>query len=140
LKGRVGEWRSGDVAADGGELELWAAEVRAGRREATTLLEVLARALAAALPGSVQVRRATGWWPRRRPVRSLEVALGEWCFRLSAAGGLLRAERQHRVGGVTIRSEVLPVQTWVEAFTRALEAEARRSAAAARALEQLLGR
>ncbi len=121
------------------DFDMVAAALRADATDLGTFVEVLARKLESALPGGVQVRRAGGLFRKDHPVQEIVVQLGEWQFRLLAGGGgVARAERAHSVRGISLKSEELGVDGWLEHLLAALREHARSSAAAAESLHNLL--
>ncbi len=122
------------------EFDLLAATLRADAQDSATFLEVLATKLEDALPGAVSVRRSGGLFRRDHPVSELTVTLGEWRLRLHAVpGGVPRAEREHLVRGVSLRSETVDLDAWIETLARALADHARSGATAAASLQRFLG-
>ncbi len=128
------------VLADVPDFDLLAASLRADARDTATFLEVLAGKLEEALPGAVSVRRSGGLFHRERSVHELTVTLGEWRLRLAARpGGVPRAEREHLVRGVSLKSDDVDLDVWIDALAQALSAHARSGSTAAASLQRFLG-
>jgi hypothetical protein len=131
---------SGDPPmGDGMQFELLAASLRADAGDAKAFLDALATKLGGALPDRVRVERGGGLFSHDHPVRRLAVALGEWEYMVAAASGGLEAARTHLVRGVTLKSETLGLDEWIEALSAELAALAERSAHDRAALQRLLG-
>ena len=122
---------------DGPELDTLAASLRADSGDLKVFVELLARKLADAFPGRVELQRK-GLPGRSRPVRHLALTLGETLFELDSAGGTVAARRRKLVRGVALSTEELPLDRWLDELAAALLAEARRSEQDRLALERLL--
>jgi hypothetical protein len=121
-------------AAD--DFELVAASLRADTGDLGSGIEVLARKLEAALPGRVRVERG-GFLGRGRAER-IECDLGECRYTLAVRHGRPDARRATVVRGVTLKSDELGLDAWIDALARDLAAEAGRSGDARAALARLL--
>ncbi len=103
-------------------------------------LDSLARLLEGALPGQVEVRRGGGLLSRERPVTEVTVHLGEHRYVLQAPRhGGLSGRRSLLKRGIVLRTDELPVETWIAEVGAALEEHAHRNEAAATALRRFLG-
>jgi hypothetical protein len=122
-----------DEAAD---FELVAASLRADAGDLASGLEVLARKLEGALPGRVRVERSGLF--RNKRVERLECDLGETRYALAVRGGRPEARRGTVVRGVTLKSEELGLDAWIDALARELAQEAAESEQARAALGKLL--
>ena len=124
---------------DAGGVEVWAASLRASSGDLSVLVEVLAEKLERALPGRVVVqRRPLRRFSKDRRVARIELTLGDEKFIAVAGGGVVETRCAKAVRGVVLKSEVLPVERWLEGLGRALAAEAGASEQSRLALEQLL--
>ena len=125
---------------DGREMEfdLVAASLRADARDLGSFLEALAVKLGEALPGAVEVERAGGLFKRSHAVRRLRVALGDRVYVVEKTPAGVRCEVAHSVRGITVKSESLPLDAWIEGLSRQLAEEAQSSSEARAALERLL--
>lgn len=128
-----------EVSGAAGGFETLAASLRASSGDLRTFVAVLADKLARALPGRVTVeRRAVRLLSKEKRVERLEVDLGENRYVLAAQAGAVEARWAKVVRGVVLKSEVLPVEKWIDALARDLAAEAGASEQSRLALEQLL--
>ncbi len=127
------------MMGEGMGFELLAASLRADAGDTRAFLEALAAKLGGALPERVRVERGGGLFSHDHPVRRLAVTLGEWEYAVAAAAGGLDAARTHLVRGVTLKSEALGLDEWIEALSAELAALAERSAPDRAALQRLLG-
>lgn len=130
---------AGDPMGEGMEFELLAASLRADAGDARAFLEALAVKLGGALPDRVRVDRGGSLFSHEHPVRRLAVTLGDWEYVVAAANGGLEAARTHLVRGVTLKSEALGLDEWIETLSAELAALAERSAHDRAALQRLLG-
>jgi hypothetical protein len=125
--------------AGAGGFELLAASLRASGGDLRTFVEVLADKLEQALPGRVQVeRRAVRLFSKDKRVARIELALGDNRYIAAVEGGGVETRCAKAVRGVVLKSEVLPVQVWLESLGRELAVEAAASEQSRRALEELL--
>ena len=117
--------------------EMLAASLRADARDLATFLEVLAAKLSDALPGAVGVEHEGGLFSKKR-VKKLNVQLGEHRYELGRAGTGLEARHSHAVRGITLKSEAMAVEEWIQALSAHLAQHARSSEQARIALDRLL--
>ena len=117
--------------------DLLAASLRADAGDLAVFLEVLAAKLAAALPAGVRVEHQGGLLSRKR-VKSLSVQLGEHRYQLARSGAGLEARHSHAVRGITLKTELLEVEAWIDALARDLAEQARISEQSRAALNSLL--
>ncbi len=123
----------------GMEFELLAASLRADASDTGAFLEALATKLGGALPQRTQVERAGGLFTRNHPVRRIAVRLGEWEYALVAEpGGGLEPSRTHAVRGITLKSEPLALDQWINDLSADLADLARTSLQDQTALRRLL--
>ncbi len=121
------------------EFDAVAASFRADAADAGTFLEVLAKKLEEALPGSVKVRRHGGLFRKDHPVVEIRAQMGDWSFHLERTEeGQLVSERSHAVRGIALSSERMELDQWIVALTEALVERARHSGNAAEALRRFL--
>lgn len=124
---------------DGGGFELLAASLRSSSGDLATFVEVLAEKLERALPGRVVVeRRAVRRFSKERRVGRIEVALGDSRYLCVAHEGVLETRCARVVRGVVLKTEELPLASWLEGVGRELAVEAEASEQSRVALEQLL--
>ena len=125
-------------AGEGG-FELLAASLRSSAGDLRTFVEVLAKKLEQALPGRVRVeRRAVRLFSKEKRVARIELALGDNRYVAVAEGGGFETRCATAVRGVVLKTEVLPLQAWLESLRRELAIEAEANEQSRRALEQLL--
>ena len=126
-------------AESGMEFELLAASLRADAGDTTAFLEALATKLGGALPQRTQIERNGGIFSRVHPVRRINVRLGEWEYQLMAEpGGSLAASRTHAVRGITLKSEPLGLDQWIDDLSADLAELANTSLQEQTALRRLL--
>ena len=130
------------MAIDGGAetgFDLVAAGLRADGEDLQGAVGALAAKLADALPGATRVERARGRLRRGSgPVRAIHVELGASFFSCELRSGTLECRREERVGGVTIKRQLLGAQEWLAQLTESLRSAAQQSAQARAMLERLL--
>jgi hypothetical protein len=132
------EIRDGASEGEGG-FELLAASLRASSGDLKTFVEVLADKLEQALPARVAVeRRAVRRFSKEKRVVRIELALGDNRYIAVAQGGALETRCARAVRGVVLKSEVLPLNGWLERLARELAIEAEANEQSRLALEQLL--
>lgn len=132
---------AGDDMADqsGMGFELLAASLRADASDTVAFLEALAVKLGGALPHRTQIERDGGIFSHAHHVRRIAVRLGDWEYALAAEpGGALSSSRTHAVRGITLKSEPLPLDQWIEELSAELAELARTSQQDGAALRRLL--
>jgi hypothetical protein len=107
-------------------------------RSVQDLYENIARRLSEQFPGRTLVRRSGGLLSKKR-VEELELTLDDSVFRMKRKGDGVHAERLEIVGGITVKTQHLSVDAWVQALSEALSALATSSAEAREALKRLRG-
>ena len=117
--------------------DLLAAALRSDMRDLEVFLEVLAAKLTDALPGAATVEHEGGLFSKKR-IRRLQVQLGEHRYELARAGRGVEARHSHSVRGITLKTEELVVERWIEELSRHLAEHARSSEQAREALGRLL--
>jgi hypothetical protein len=118
--------------------DLLAASLRADSADLEVFVEALATKLAGSFPGQVRVERARSLFRGRRPVRRLELPLGDDRYELEHEGGRVTCVRRSVVRGIALRSERLELGEWLDGLARSLVAEAESSEQGRAALAQLL--
>ncbi len=102
-------------------------------------LELLAQMLLRALPDETQVDRKGGIFSKKTIAR-VNVLLGGSRYDLEDPGrGPLIAKRVQIVRGIALKTEEIPVETWLSELGAALDERARSSAAAREALANMIG-
>jgi hypothetical protein len=131
----VGDGAPGDV----GDFDLFAASLRASSGDLKTFVEVFADKLERALPGRVVVeRRAVRRFSKEKRVARIELSLGDNRYVAVVQAGTLETRCAKAVRGVVLKSEVLPLDAWLQALGTELAMEAEASDQSRLALEQLL--
>ena len=75
---------------------------------------------------------------KEKRVARIELALGDERYIAVAQGGVLETRCAKAVRGVVLKSDVLPLEVWLDALARGLAVEAEASEQSRLALEQLL--
>jgi hypothetical protein len=137
----AGSLEVGDGVSGGrGDFDLFAASLRASSADLKTFVEVFADKLERALPGRVVVeRRGARRFSKEKRVARVEVSIGDSRYVAVAQAGVVETRCAKVVRGVVLKSEVLPLDAWLEALGRELATEAEASEQSRLALEQLLG-
>jgi hypothetical protein len=101
-------------------------------------LERLAQMLEGALGNGAEVTRRGGLFSKKT-VQRVTVTFGDDRYTLEDPGhGPLRAGRTHVVRGIALKTEEIPVETWLEELGALLESQAQTSRAAREALARLV--
>jgi hypothetical protein len=119
------------------DFDLVAASLRADADDLRVFVEALAAKLEQSFPGRCRVRR-TGLFGKKS-VREISVELGESRYELSHDEGTISTRRSSVVRGISLKSEKLSLDEWIDSLAAQLVAEAGRSERGRLALEQLLG-
>jgi hypothetical protein len=126
------------VAANGLDLDLLAASLRADAGDLQAFVEGLAVKLEEAVPGRVRVQRRRSALMGAKRVRHIALDAGDRRLELSFAAGVLETYCSRLSGGIVLKRETLATDAWLTAVGEALSAEARRSEITRQALERLL--
>jgi hypothetical protein len=125
--------------SDPSELDLAAAEIRAGARDLPALVEGLATWLEDTVPTLTRVeRRRSGLFDARRRVTRIRCAIDDWSYLLEHDGSDVVTRRARVVRGVTLKTETMPLAGWLAALSAELVARAHTDAQAVAALRDLL--
>jgi hypothetical protein len=117
-----------------------AAALRADMSDLNTFVEVLAGKVESALPGRVTIeRRGGGLFSREKKVQRIEINLDNNRYALVADHGRIQSHRSNIVRGIVLKTEALPLDSWITLLSRDLAAEAEESESARVALERMLG-
>lgn len=119
----------------GNEWDDAAARLRRTSQDLQSYVRTLGDKLLDALPGQATARRGGLFGP---PVAAVVVELGDVRYELEIAHPVDRVHRSQVVRGVAIRSETIPLDTFVAELTDRLRNAASTDEGAVRALERLL--
>jgi hypothetical protein len=121
------------------ELDLAAAELRAGARDMDAVIAGLAAWLESSVPHVVEVeRKRAGLLDSRKLVTRITCRLGDDAYVLEREGGGLGTRRARTVRGITLKTETLDPSEWLRQLSGALVAQAQLSESSLRALRELL--
>ena len=102
-------------------------------------LELLAAMLDGALPDEAEVVKRGGLFSKKT-VAKVIVTFGEFRYTLEDTGhGPLQAWRTRIVRGIALKTESIPVETWLAEMSANLDERAQTSAAAREALARMVG-
>lgn len=128
------------------DLEAWSALGVAGAlansyaQDARGFLPFLAIILEGAMPQETAVERKGGLFQKKKTVRKVTITLGDRVYTLEDLGsGPLDAHRVKIVRGIVLKTEPLPVETWLAELSEEISARAGRNEKAYFALRDLLG-
>jgi hypothetical protein len=119
--------------------ELFAASLRADKKDLKTFLDALAIKLEGSLPDHTRVTRLGSVFSRERSVKEIAVSLGEYRYRIGKEKqGFLMAVREHMVRGIVLKTEQTTVDRWIDELSEDLAQLASQSAQSCVALERFL--
>jgi hypothetical protein len=113
-----------------------ARSLRAETGSVEELCEILARRLVEAFPERTVVRRGGGLFSKKR-LEELQLTLDGTVFVMKRHGNGVVASRVEVVRGITLKTEALPVDIWVQALCEELAGMASSSAHAFEALTRI---
>jgi hypothetical protein len=116
--------------------DLLAASLRADATDMRAFVQALAAKLEGSFPEHVRIER--GGFLGDKRVRRLEVELGDSRYELEANRGDVACRRRAVVRGISLKTEELPLDDWIDRMSAELLAVAERSERGRAALEQLL--
>lgn len=119
-----------------GDFDLLAAALRADTTDLRAFVEALAAKLEASFPERTKVERG-GLFGNKR-VRRLGVELGDCRYELDHDDGRIVVRRRTVVRGVSLRSDELELDAWIDDLSQGLVEEAGRSERGRTALERML--
>lgn len=109
-------------------------------QDARGFLPLLAIVLQGAMPAETTVERKGGLFQKKKPVRKVTVTLGDQVYTLEDPGqGPLDAHRIKIVRGIVLKTEPMPIETWLADLSEEISARAGRNEKALFALRDLLG-
>ena len=118
------------------DIDLVAAALRADSSDLRIYVEQLARKLEQSFPGLCRVRRAGILG--KGAVRTIVVDLGENRYELEHRDGSVTARHSSVVRGISLKSEELRLDQWIDSLAADVTNEAARSERGRLALENLL--
>lgn len=122
------------------KLGVAAAMAKAYAADQRGFIEGLARTLGDAMPGQVRVTRGGGLFGLGRAVREISLQLRECRLSLKAAPhGSVVAQRTLSKRGIDLRTDDVPVESWIQEVAEAVQEHARESGEAAAALRRFVG-
>jgi hypothetical protein len=116
--------------------DLVAASLRADAADLRVFVESVAKKLEESFPGRCRVKRAG--LRGKGGVRQVTVELGDGRYELTHDDGTIATRRSSVVRGITLKSEELGIDEWIDALAAEVVAEADRSERGRLALEKLL--
>lgn len=121
------------------QTEIYAASLRADKRDLKTFLDVLAIKLEGSLPDHTKVARHGSIFSREKPVKEIVVSIGEYQYRIGREKqGFLMTTRAHIVRGIILKTEQTSVDQWIDELSEGLAQLASHSAESRAALERFL--
>lgn len=118
------------------DFDLLAAALRADMADMATWVATLSTKLAQSLPARTRLHK-NGMFGGSR-VDGVEADLGDWRYTLRLDHGQPLAERTHVVRGIALKTERLPLDTWIDEISAALADLATTSARERDAIMRLL--
>lgn len=121
------------------QVEMFAASMRASYTDIGAFMEALAAKFEGALPSHTRVSRQGKLFSREHPVKEIVIMLGDYHYRIARERqGPLVAQCLHVVRGITLSSEDLAVERWIEEVAQSLAQLAAQNALAHAALSRFL--
>jgi hypothetical protein len=119
------------------DFDLVAASLRADAQDLRAFVEALAAKLEQSFPGRCRVQRSG--LLGKGSVRRIRIELGDSHYELTHDDGAVVAHRSSVVRGISLKSEELGLDEWIDSLASQVVAEAARSERGRLALEKLLG-
>ena len=101
-------------------------------------MEAFAAKMSEALPGKVMVQRESGLFSQGRRVRSIRIDIDDRRYELVQGKSGLECHTAHRVRDVILKTELLPIDEWIDGFSRDLLRHAEQSARVRQVLQEML--
>lgn len=120
------------------QFDLLAASLRADAGDLEAFVEALAVKLSESFPNRVRVERKGGRLRGKPRVQRLAVTLGDDEYEVTNDEGNVSCRRKVMVRGITLRSEQLPVEAFIDALSNELVAEAEKTESDRLALQRML--
>ncbi len=125
---------SGDIS----ELDLVAASLRADLADSGAFVEGLATKLEDMLPGMTAVERHKQGFRGPKVVVRISVTNGSETLELRRKGANIETVRARASGGITLKSERLDIDAWLDGVSRLIAEAAARSERSRQALQRML--
>lgn len=123
-------------AVEGPDLDLVSASLRADAEDLRVFVESLSAKLEQSFPGRCRVQRSGLFG--KGSVRRIKVELGDNAYELTHEDGVVTTRRSSVVRGITLKSEELGLDEWIDSLAAQVVAEADRSERGRLALQKLL--
>ncbi|HLY85148.1 MAG TPA: hypothetical protein VKO84_01360 [Gaiellaceae bacterium] len=120
----------------GADFDQVAASLRADADDLRVFVEALTTKLEQSFPGRCRVRRSGV--RGKGSVRQVSVELGDSRYELTHDDGAVSTHRSSVVRGITLKSDELGLEEWIDSLAAEVVAEANRSERGRLALERLL--
>ena len=118
--------------------DMLAASIRADALDIDAFLEAFALKMSEALPGSVTVERESRLFSAKPRVRMIRIDLDDRRYELIRTKSGLECQTVHRVRDITLKSQPLPLDEWIDALSRQLLEHAERSGRLRKVLEDMV--
>ncbi len=121
------------------QVELFASSLRADATDLKAFMEALATKLSGSLPEQTQVTRHSGLFSREHPVREIAIVLGDYQYRIMRERqGFPVTSRAKVVRGIVLKTDVIPMEQWIEELAISLAQVSMQSEQSRAALERFL--
>jgi hypothetical protein len=121
------------------QVELFASSLRADATDLKAFMEALATKLSGSLPDQTQVMRQSGLFSREHPVREIVIMLGDYQYRIiRERQGFPITSRAKAVRGIVLKTDVIPMEQWIEELATSLAQISMQSEQSRAALERFL--
>jgi hypothetical protein len=130
---------SGDLESGGpSDLDLVSASLRADLSDLGAFVEGLAVKLEEMLPGVTTVERRKQGFRGPKVVTRISLSNGSEALELHREGANIRTVRARSSGGITLKSEAIDLDAWIDAITHLVTDAAAKSERGRQALQRLL--
>ncbi len=121
------------------QVDVLARMLQAGQREASELVELLAKMLESALPDRAKVTRAGWFMSKTRPVETLTVQFEEVGYVINKSKhGSVSVKQQKIVRGVALKSSDVTMEQCITDIVAELQALSQKNSAARQSLNKFL--
>ena len=118
--------------------DMLAASIRADASDLGTFMDALALKLESALPGMVRVEREGLPFKKERRVKRIRIQIEDKLFEVYKSATGLEARLSHQVRGITLKNELLHLNSWISELSQHLARHAESSAEAHAAMQKLI--